>query len=171
MKRPHIYGDETKCRAALSRYIKTGEDLLAQADGVRKRIDAADGGQLKFAVEDDWAARFRKWFKTAHNGMGQYLQEQYDAVLRVLFLGLPPDTGKPRHEIGLDNGVPWLRQALAEMRELQDALGGPPVRRAAAEAPAQRARTRWFYNPWVIAIGSSVVAGLIVWLIVLPFTR
>jgi hypothetical protein len=45
MTRPHIYGDETKCRAAVARYIGRGEELLAQAAGVRKEVDHAKATQ------------------------------------------------------------------------------------------------------------------------------
>lgn len=34
-----------KCRRALSRYIKNGEELLDQADGARKQIDAVPSDQ------------------------------------------------------------------------------------------------------------------------------
>jgi len=69
--------------------------------------------------------------------MGPYLQEQFEEVLPVLSLGLPPDTGKPRHFVGLDNGEPWLRKALHELQELQAALG---VRRGVATAEPPPAR-------------------------------
>ena len=46
VKRPDIYGDEAKCRTALARCIKNGEDLLAQADGVKKRMDAVPGDDV-----------------------------------------------------------------------------------------------------------------------------
>src|SRR5262249_7859386 len=55
-------------------------------------------------------------------------------VLPVVALGLPPDTGKSRHRVGLDNGEPWLRDAVGELRALQAKLG---VRRNVARtAPA-----------------------------------
>jgi Abortive infection C-terminus len=136
VKRPHIYGDETKCRAAVSRYIDRGEELLAQAEGVRKRMDAETatrGSLVASVIEDQWAKEVRRWFSAAGRGLGPYLQEQTE-VLPVIALGLPPDTGKPRHHIGLENGEPWLEKALEELRALQDLLG---VRRdVGKEAPA-----------------------------------
>jgi hypothetical protein len=136
MTRPRIYGDETKCRAAVARYIGRGEELLAQAAGVRKRMDQANatqGRMVAFVIEDEWARGVRRWFSAAARGLGPYLQEQTE-VLPVIALGLPPDTGKPRHQIGLENGEPWLRKALDELRALQDVLG---VRRdVGKEAPA-----------------------------------
>jgi hypothetical protein len=67
--------------------------------------------------------------------MTRYLQDGLYEVLPVLAEGLPADTGKPRHVIALDNGVPWLTGARDELQRLQTALG---VRRgvaAAARAP------------------------------------
>jgi hypothetical protein len=174
VKRPRIYGDEEKCRRALARYIKNGEELLDQADGVQKRMDDVpkDQGNAEYRrslISGEWGDRFRKWFTTARPGMGQYLQDQYEDVLPVLSHGPPPDTGKPRHWIGLENGVPWLQQALDEMREMESALGGP-VPRSTPKAPAASEKTRWFYKPWVThpwisGIGTSLIAALIVWLI------
>jgi hypothetical protein len=96
----------------LARYIKSGEELLDQADGVRKRMNDVPEDQeerraslIRFRIEDEWATRFRKWFITARKGMGSYLQEQYEDVLPALYNGLPPDRGKPRHHIGLENGT------------------------------------------------------------------
>jgi hypothetical protein len=43
----------------------------------------------------------------------------FKGVMPALFYGLPPDTGKPRHWIGLENGEPWLRKALEELREFK----------------------------------------------------
>jgi hypothetical protein len=40
LKRPHIYGDEARCRKAVARHIDSGQELLDQAVGVRKRLDA-----------------------------------------------------------------------------------------------------------------------------------
>ena len=79
----------------------------------------------------------RRWIDVARRGMGPYLQEQFESVMPVLFYGLPPDTGKPRHSIGLENSEPWLRKALEELRELQAALG---VSRGVAKAAPTPAR-------------------------------
>ena len=111
MKRPDIYGDEAKCRTALARCIKNGEDLLAQADGVKKRIDAVPGDDVdadmtRFSIDREWGDRFRKWFTSTQNGMRPYLQDQFKDVLPTLFRGLPLNTGKPRHAIDLENGAP-----------------------------------------------------------------
>jgi hypothetical protein len=110
MKRPRIYGDERKCRAAVVRYIGAAEELLDQAIGVGKRIDALPRGQRDsklsaLAAEQGWAKDVRRWFGKAQRAVGPYLQEQFHEVLPVLALGLPPDTGKSRHAIALDNGV------------------------------------------------------------------
>lgn len=40
MSRPRIYGNESRFRSAVARYIDGAEDLLEQAIGVRKRFDA-----------------------------------------------------------------------------------------------------------------------------------
>jgi Abortive infection C-terminus len=129
MMRPRIYGPEAKCRAALRRYIERGEELLARAEGVRKRVETLRnerrvlGRTDAYLVEREWATAFRRWMASAARGMTDFLQEQMPETLGVLARGLPPDDGKPRHSIVLDNGEPWLEAALDELKELQAALG------------------------------------------------
>jgi hypothetical protein len=127
MKRPRIYGSETNCRAAVARYIEAGRQLLDEASGVRKRVESARARRPSslevFVIEAEWAGHFRQWMKTTGRGMSRYLQEQLEEVTPFLAAGLPPDTGKPRHHIGLDNGVPWLKDVLDELHEVRAALG------------------------------------------------
>lgn len=132
-----IYGSEAKCRAAVARYIASGDELLDQAVGVRRRLEAEadrDSHSLaKFVIEDQWASALRRWARNAQRGLGPYLQDQ-TAVLAAIAWGLPPETGKPRHHIDLDRGEDWLTRALEELRTFQAMLG---VRRnVAAVAPA-----------------------------------
>lgn len=139
MKRPRIYGDEGKCRALITRYIAAADELLDQAEGVRNRIGAIrDPNSIAaFSMEVDWGKDFRQWFGRAWRGMSKYLQDGMPEALPVLTRGLPPDTGKPRHTLVLENGVPWLRQARDELDALRTALG---VRRgvtARASSPAR----------------------------------
>jgi Abortive infection C-terminus len=141
-KRPRVYGDESKFRAALARAIARGEELLDQAEGVRNRIAKAaaegdDWWETGLYIEAPWAKKVRRFFENTQKTMGDYLQEQFLGTLGVLARGLLPPTGKPRHAIGLDNLEPWLRHAVDEMQDLQAVLG---VRRgvtAAAPAPAR----------------------------------
>lgn len=140
MKRPRIYGSEGRCNAAVARYVRGAEELLDQAEGVRNRMAALTGSLAEFhaiTIESEWEQDVRRWFKSARRGMGKYLQEQLEEVLPALTYGLPPDTGKPRHRIALDNGVPWLKEAYDQLQGLRAVLG---VRRgvaAAAPAPAR----------------------------------
>jgi hypothetical protein len=176
VKRPRIYGSETNCRRAIARYIKSGAELLDQATGVQKRMDdVPDVGNPAYRrslIEDEWATRFRKWFNTARPGMGQYLQDQFETVLPVLFYGLPPETGKPRHHIGLDNGVPWLKHALDELRELQTALGGPTTRRVATPTQTASApeKTRLINHPWIVTLVGGLILGVLFLVITLLLT-
>ena len=141
MKRPRIYGNEGRCRAALTRYITRAEELLDQANGVQNRLSAVAEHHLgefyALAIQDEWETDVRRWFASAIQGMGRYLQEQTAEVLPVLALGLPPDDGKPRHTVALDNGVPWLTKALEELRDLQAAIG---VRRGVTRTSPAPAR-------------------------------
>jgi hypothetical protein len=141
MNRPRIYGSETRCRAAVTRFIGRAEDLLDQAIGARNQMAALSDTRRDtpkaFSIESAWGEEVRRWFSVARRGMGPYLQKQFEDVLPVLSLGLPPDTGKSRHFVGLDNGEPWLRKALHELQELQAALG---VRRGVATAEPPPAR-------------------------------
>jgi hypothetical protein len=126
VKRPRVYRSETKCRAAAARYIESAEELLDQAVGVRNRVAAMARNKdmlSAFLAESEWEKQVRRCFKTAREGMMRYLQDQLGGFAPVLALGLPPDTGKPRHRVGLDNGEPWLKKALEELQEVQAALG------------------------------------------------
>jgi hypothetical protein len=116
--------------------------LLDQAIGVRKRIDALprdqrDGKLIALAAEQGWAKDLRRWFGKAQRAVGPYLQEQFHEVLPVLALGLPPDTGKSRHAIALDNGVEWLGKAHEELQSLQGSLGASRQIAATASPPAR----------------------------------
>lgn len=139
---PRIYGNESKCRAAVARYIARAEELLDQAQGVKKRLAAEDNSIWGSMLEYPWVEDFRRWFRNAYRGLQPYLQDQLEDVLPLLSIGLPPDTGKPRHHIGLDNGEPWLREVRDELVEFQGLLG---VRRNVGEVapiPARFAELR-----------------------------
>jgi Abortive infection C-terminus len=55
--------------------------------------------------------------------MRDYLQEQFNDALPTITDGVPPQTGKLPHHVSLDNGEPWLRDAVDELRQMQAALG------------------------------------------------
>jgi hypothetical protein len=88
VKRPRIYGNEGRCRAALTRYITRAEELLDQANGVQNRLWAVAEHHLgefyALAIQDEWETDVRRWFASAIQGMGRYLQEQTAEVLPVL---------------------------------------------------------------------------------------
>jgi Abortive infection C-terminus len=133
MTRPSIYGDDRKFRTALTRYLNAADQLLDQAVGVERRVDAASGELREFdliLIQEEWEKDVRRWFQTTRKGMGRYLQDQMPEYAPVLTLGPPPDDGKPRHTIALDNGVPWIRKAKEELAQLQNAVG---VRRGVAQ--------------------------------------
>jgi hypothetical protein len=89
-------------------------------------------------IEHDWVVKLRRWTNRTGQAMQQYLQEQlWDALPRFRWGGLPPDTGKPRHYISVENGAGWLGAAVADLRRLQAALG---VRRDVAKAAPAPAR-------------------------------
>lgn len=139
---PRIYGNESKCRAAVARYIERADELLDQAQGVKKRVVAEDSSLWASMLEYPWVEDFRRWFRNAYRGLQPYLQDQLEDVLPLLSTGLPPDTGKPRHHIGLDNGEPWLREVRDELLRFQSVLG---VRRnvgQVAPIPARFAELR-----------------------------
>jgi hypothetical protein len=135
VERPRVYGDEMRCRTALKRYVERGDELLDQAVGVRKRMDAVKANRhvdsiAAYMIEQDWAKELRRWFSACRAGLGRFFQDQMEQLMPVLTLGLPPETGKPRHWIGLENGVPWLEEAIGQIRQVQDAVGvqrGVPI--------------------------------------------
>jgi hypothetical protein len=103
VKRPRIYGNEARFRAALKRHISGAEELLDEAIGVRKRIEAVRETRhpdpiMAFIVEDEWEKHVRRWFMAAHQGLFRYLQEQFEEVAPVVWLGLPPDDHEPATE-------------------------------------------------------------------------
>jgi Abortive infection C-terminus len=137
MKRPRIYGNEGRCKAAVTRYARGADDLIDQAVGMQKRRAGLAGPLGEFEIigmESEWEHDVRRWFSAARRGLKRYLQDQFEDVLPVLAVGLPLDTGKPRHTIAVENGVPWLMKARDELRELRSVLG---VRRGvSSRAPA-----------------------------------
>ena len=170
MPKPRIYGDETRFRAALTRAIRSGEDLLAQADGYRQRMKLAEGDRLEsFAIEKQYEAAFRKWFMGTGKTLFKYLQEQLNPpwnsapedqdVLPVLSNGLPPDDGKPRHSIGLDNSKDWLSKALDELRDLAAQFPAPaPAPRSKASASS---RHESLVSKPVVGLAATVFFGVI----------
>jgi len=139
MKRPRIYGSDGRCRAALARYLQGAEELVDQADGLGKRIAMTGdpGSIMAFSLELEWERDLRRWFALARRGMSRYLQDGLEEVVPILAAGLPPNSGKPRHRVTLDSGVPWLKDARDELRRLQATLG---VRRDIGTAPPASAR-------------------------------
>jgi hypothetical protein len=172
MEKPVIYGDEGRFRAAVTRAINSGDDLLAQAEGVRKQIGQAGDGWDRYAIEEAWEADFRRWFMGTGRTLVRYLREQFagslsqmragvhpplseDDGLPTLAAGLPPDDG--RHTIHLDEGEEWLRKTLDELRELQSVLA-PPKRRGATEQPPPRKRSRWVPSWWKLGTAGSIAS-------------
>lgn len=83
-------------------------------------------------------------------------------LLPVLGAGLPPDDGKPRHAIGIDNGEEWLSNTLDELRRLESALGpsGAP-----ATGHAHRSSAPFFGRPIWLAVGAAGAVASIVGLV------
>lgn len=148
MEKPRIYGDESRFRAAVTRAINSGDDLLAQAEGVRRQMEQTGDGWDRYAIEGAWEADFRRWFMGIGRTLVKYLREQFagslsqvragvwpplseDDAMPTLSAGLPPEDG--RHTIHIDEGEEWLRKTLAELRELQSVL--TPPKRTAARRP------------------------------------
>lgn len=140
MKRPRVYGNEGRLRSGLARYLQGVEELLDQAEGVRNRIADLSGDLTEFlaiSAEGEWEQDVQRWIRNARRGTSKYLQDGFEDVLPVLAAGLPPESGKPRHRITLNNGVPWLREVRDELQKLQAALG---VRRGVATTANASAR-------------------------------
>jgi hypothetical protein len=67
MKRPRIYGNEKRFKAAVARHIASGEELLEQAVGARNQIAALTDDQSRraFYIHEWWGQQFRRWFGNA----------------------------------------------------------------------------------------------------------
>lgn len=183
METPRIYGDESRFRAAVTRAINSGEDLLAQVEGVRKLMRAAGDNRMEaYAIERGWEEEFRAWFNRTGKGLHKYLREQLIGVPRGMRLpppgedepelmptlgaGIPPDTGKPRHVIHIDEGEEWLRRTLAELRDLQSVVAPPPKakpprRQSAMEIVAPPTRWSWLRPSWWKLGTAGSVASLV----------
>lgn len=177
MEKPRIYGSEAGFRSAVARSIRSGEDLLAQIEGARNRMSLAGSREAALVIEQEWERDFRRWFNRTGKALAQYLQEQLVGVpkglradadaggedlLPVLGAGLPPDDGKPRHAIGIDNGEEWLSNTLDELRRLESALGpsGAP-----ATGHAHRSSAPFFGRPIWLAVGAAGAVASIVGLV------
>ncbi len=117
-----IYGDEAKCRSTVRRHIKRAEELLDQAEGVKRRVEAAETPLNAAVIEQEWVKEVRRWFISVNTAVGKFLQDQFPGPVPVIAYGLPPDTGKPRHMVYLENGEPWLRKAVEELEGFEAAL-------------------------------------------------
>jgi hypothetical protein len=177
MEKPRIYGSEAAFRATVGRSIRSGEDLLAQTEGARNRMGIAGSRENALVIEEEWERDFRRWFNRTGKALAQYLQEQVVGVPRglraetdsegedllpVLGAGLPPDDGKPRQAIGIENGEAWLSKTLDELRALESALG-PPNRPATARA--RRSSATFFGKPIWLALGAVGAVASVVGLV------
>lgn len=127
-----IYGDETKFRRALAQYVKRADELLDQAVGVHKRMEAMDADSLVVAslfAGSDWGDAVSRWRTSVIRGLDQYLHEQADGVLPLTSSWPRGDDGRRVTHLGLKEGHPWLEAARSELVALQDSVG---VRRAIA---------------------------------------
>jgi len=118
-----IYGDESKFRAALARYIKRADELLDQAEGVRKHMEKIGEPYAHLFVGAGWEEDVKRWLMSARSGLLPYLQEQADDALPVIAYGLPSDKGGSRRVIDVDSGEPWLKEARDELVAMQDSVG------------------------------------------------
>lgn len=129
MKRPQIYGDGKRFKANLGQHVQRAHSLLSEAEGVRNRIakEAAKGKGnetlVVYALGQEWTEKALRWRKNVGKFVLAHLGEQTEELLPILTTPLPPDTGKPRHEKTIENMEPWLQDVVAELVELQGALG------------------------------------------------
>jgi hypothetical protein len=56
VQKPVIYGDEGRFRAAVTKAINSGQDLLAQIEGVRKLMQVAGDPLEARGIESGWEA-------------------------------------------------------------------------------------------------------------------
>lgn len=125
-KRPRVYGNEGRFKATLGGYISRARDLLDQAEGVRKRMASAPGGErslVAFAAQHEWTNDVGRWRGNVIHSMQRHLAEEVERTLPKLTAAWPPDTGKPRHTRNIEWVEPWLRHALDELLALREALG------------------------------------------------
>ena len=128
MTRPRIYGSETNYRNAIARYIKSCDDLIDQAEGVRKRVlDAGPLAEFEL-IASGWPDSVERWRVNARHNLQKYLQEQTETKLPVLSAPLPKSSdqmklGKRRERTELEVLVPWLGTARAELERLLGMLG------------------------------------------------
>lgn len=135
MKRPHVYGDESKCKSAVARYIRSAGDLIDEAKGVRKRLkDAGLLGEFEL-LGSGWEERVMSWAGSARRGLRRFLQDQTEDVLPELHSGPPkpapvvappgerPSLTRKREVNVLDVAVPWLESARDELEVLRATLG------------------------------------------------
>jgi hypothetical protein len=139
---PRVYGSEAKCRSAIDRYIRSGDDLLDQAIGVAARVKAAsearhpESFEMDF-IEFEWVLDLRKWATNSRRSLAKYLQDQFPTVLPALVHSLPPESGKPRHHVSQAEGETWLRGAVGQLRSLQSVLGVSRNVSSAGPSPAR----------------------------------
>jgi hypothetical protein len=134
--RPHVYGDDRRFKATLSRHVSSGRDLLDRLGGVRKMMASASGGPRNLVAqiyEQEWTEEVERWRRNVFRSVHRHLADGAPSALPVTTAAWPPNTGKPWHARTIEWVEPWLRESLEELLGLRDALG---VRRGvAAESP------------------------------------
>lgn len=124
---PRVYGNPKKLRSSLARYINRGEELLDEAQGVRRRMEAMSESQRKsldtWVAEQAWVEDVKRWRWNGRSVMRRALGEAAEEEVPVFLEPLPPETGKPRHTMRVSNMEPWLREALGDLRSLQARIG------------------------------------------------
>jgi hypothetical protein len=126
--RPHIYGDEASFKRSARRYVKRGQDLLDELEGVHKRYAKAleESGDFskvwaKMSVQEPWLDDVKRFARNVHHFMARRL-ENAEVLLPDTMLSLPADTPKRRYLV-VENTEPWLRAALDELKALLARLG------------------------------------------------
>jgi hypothetical protein len=84
LRRPRIYGSNKRFKAAISRHVERAQELLDQAEGVRKMIDAIPGkpgsgprlidNVRRSLLEDQWVQAVHRWHRSVGGRLGGILQ-------------------------------------------------------------------------------------------------
>lgn len=80
-------------------------------------------GLLAFAAQSYWCRDVDRWRVNVVASLEKHLADKANALLPNLTASWPPDMGEPRHERSIQWVEPWLRESIAELRNLWEVLG------------------------------------------------
>jgi hypothetical protein len=132
---PRVYGDPDRFKTSIARHLASGDDLLDELKGVRRRANtltvrktlkptAAQTAKVLLAEHylAQWERQVERWRGSLIETTQRALADQVEDRLPTIFRDWPSLYGRPTedHSPSVES---WLRQMLVDLRQLRALLG------------------------------------------------